>query len=371
LTQKYIPWAEPAYWGNERDYVINALDSTWISGGHYVDELESKFVNWSLCRSALAVSNGTSALQLAFIGAGICPGDEVIIPGFCFLAAANVALNMGATPVFADVDPNTWCVTADNIEKVITLKTKAVVPVHTYGNSCEMDKIVDLCSRRHIVVIEDAAESLGTRYKDQLTGTFGNINCFSFQATKTITTGEGGMVVTNNVAMSKKMDLYRSHGMGKTRYFHDVPGLNFRLTNLQAALGCAQFEKMGEIFEARKKVYLKYKNILNLADGVELQQYSSDVKPVVWAISIKLSTKFFPQGRDQIIDDMLKLNIETRPGFYPASSMKHIYTVMDSDIPISKILGNTVISLPSSPNLTEEMIEYICNSILKSPIGDQ
>jgi perosamine synthetase len=362
--KEYIPWTEPVYWGKEREYILEALDSSWISGGYFVDKLESQFVNWTSCQNALAVSNGTSALQLAFIGASISPGDEIIVPGFCFLAAANVALNMGAIPVFADVDPNTWCITAGNIEKVITSKTKAVIAVHTYGNSCEMDKIVDLCSKGNICVIEDVAESLGTKYKGKLTGTFGDINCFSFQATKTITTGEGGMVLTKDNAIAERMRLYRSHGMGKTRYFHDVPGLNFRLTNIQAALGCAQFEKIEDIIEARKRVYLKYKNILNSADGVELQQYSSNVDPVVWAISIKLSTKFFPNGRDKIIDNMLKLNIETRPGFYPASSMKHIYRIKDSDIPIAKILGNTVISLPSSPNLTEEMIEYICNTIL-------
>ena len=364
MIQKLIPWAEPVYWGNERGYVMNALDSTWISGGHYVDELETQFANWSSCHSALAVSNGTSALQLAFIGAGICPGDEVIIPGFCFLAAANVALNMGAVPVFADVDPKTWCVTADNISKVITSKTKAVVPVHTYGNSCEIDKIVDLCNRQNIVVIEDTAESLGTRYKDQLTGTFGDINTFSFHATKTITTGEGGMVVTNDASMSKKMALYRSHGMDKTRYFHDVPGLNFRLTNIQAALGCAQFEKIGEIFEARERVYLKYKEILSSVDGIELQEYNQEVAPVVWVIAVKLSTNFYPQGRDDVMIDMKNLNIETRPGFYPPSAMRHIYTVKDSNIPNSNLLGSTVICLPSSPNITNQTIDYICKSII-------
>ena len=364
MTQEFIPWAEPVYWGNEREYVNIALDSTWISGGYYVDELESQFANWSSCHSALAVSNGTSALQLAFIGADICPGDEVIIPGFCFLAAANVALNMGAVPVFADVDPKTWCVTADNIAKVITSKTKAVVPVHTYGNSCEIDKIVDLCNTQNILVIEDSAESLGTRYKGQLTGTFGDINTFSFQATKTITTGEGGMVVTNNAVMSKKMGLYRSHGMGKTRYFHDVAGLNFRLTNMQAALGCAQFEKISEIFEARERVYLRYKEILSTVDGLELQQYTQDVTPVVWVIAVKLSTNQYPQGRDGVMDEMKSLNIETRPGFYPPSAMEHIYTVKDVDIPHSILLGGAIVCLPSSPNITNHTIDYVCNSII-------
>jgi perosamine synthetase len=364
MKQKFIPWAEPVYWGNEREYVMDALDSTWISGGHYVDKLESQFVSWSSCNSALAVSNGTAALQLAFLGADLCSGDEVIIPGFCFLAAANVALNMGLVPVFADVDPKTWCVTAENIEKVITSKTKAVVTVHTYGNSCEMDKIVDHCSMKKIAVIEDTAESLGTRYKGQLTGTFGDINTFSFQATKTITTGEGGMVVTNDDALSERMNLYRSHGMGKTRYFHDVPGLNFRLTNLQAALGCAQFEKIDEIFEARKKVYLRYKEILGSVNGIELQEYTLDVTPVVWVIAVKLSTNFYPQGRDEVMNDMKNLNIETRPGFYPPSLMKHIYKVKDSDIPNSTILGSAVICLPSSPNITNQTIDYICNTII-------
>ncbi len=358
-----IPWAQPNYWGNEHKYVAEALDSSWISGGKFLDQLENDFSRWTSVQYALATSNGTTAIHLAYLAAGLQPGDEVIIPGFCFLAAANVALNMGAKPVFAEVDADTWCLTAESIAQVISPRTKIVVPVHTYGNSCRIDEIQDLCGQKKVTLIEDAAESLGTRYKGQLTGTFGDIGCFSFQATKTITTGEGGMVITNQKNLSDTMKLYRSHGMEKTRYWHEVAGLNFRLTNLQAALGCAQFEKLDSITTAHARKDELYRKHLTNNSGITCQSFEPDIDPVIWAIAVKLSTEAYPQGRDQVMKQMADAGIETRPGFYAASLMKHIYSNDVNPVPVCVDLSRQIISLPSSPTLTSEEIEYICHQL--------
>lgn len=361
---KFIPWAKPELWGNEQEYIQQALESSWISGGPFVERFEDVFRNYSNVPFALATSNGTTAIHLAYLTLGLKPGDEVIVPGFAFMAAANIAILCGLKPVFADVNPLTWCVTAEAFEKCITPKTRAIVPVHTYGNVCSMDEIMNIAERHKVPVIEDAAESFTSRYKTRLSGTIGDIGTYSFQATKTITTGEGGMVVTHSADLQQKMLLYRSHGMlRKTHYWHDVAGHNFRLTNLQAAMGVAQMEKLDEIINARKRVCGLYRNLLSMEEGFTLQDFPSDVDGLPWAIAIKLEEVAFPQGRDAVLKQMLEKNIETRPGFYAASFLKHIYGEVDN-IPISENISRQVMSLPTFPALSEEQIAFITKTLV-------
>jgi perosamine synthetase len=358
----FISWAKPDYWGKEKEYVLDALSSTWISGGPYVDRLENDFSKYFDMPHALAVNNGTSAIHLPYLAIGLRPGDEVIVPGFAFMAAANIALICGAKPVFAEVDPKTWCVTAEAIEKCITSKTKAIVPVHTYGNVCAMDDIMSLSSKYpRVFIIEDTAEALGSRYKDKLAGTIGHLGTFSFHATKTITTGEGGLVTTRSSELADAMALYRSHGMRRQRfYWHDVPGHNFRLTNIQAALGCAQFESIEHIIKQRKRVHGLYVRCLEKIQGLEVQSYPIDVDAVLWAIAVRLDIRAFPQGRDSVMSQMKAKNIETRPGFV-APRMMSFYD--SPKLPICESLSETVISLPTYPSLTEEQIELICAAL--------
>ena len=221
MSNKFIPWASTHYWGNEQNYVVDALKSTWISGGSYVEKLETEFAKFCDSPYAVTSSNGTTAIQLAYLAIDIKPGDEIIVPGFGFMAAANVALNMGAKPVFCEVDYDTWCMTDKSIESCVTSKTKAIVPIHTYGNVCDMDKLLEIAHQYNIPVIEDAAEAIGSEYKGKVAGTLGKLGTYSFHATKTITTGEGGAIVTDNLELSNKMKLYRSHGMSTRRYWHD------------------------------------------------------------------------------------------------------------------------------------------------------
>lgn len=356
-----IPWARPDFWGKEREYVLDALESTWISGGPYVERLEKEFAAFCNVRHALTASNGTATLHLAYLALGIGVNDEIIVPGFAFLAAANVAFHVGARPVFAEVDPETWCVTAEAIERCLTPRTRGIVPVHTYGNVCDMDDIIALAQRRGIPVIEDAAEALGSRYKGRPAGTVGTIGSFSFQATKTITTGEGGMVVTNEAALNDQMGLYRSHGMLRKRfYWHEVPGHNFRLTNMQAALGCAQLEKLDEMVVARKRLHTKYLQAVVKISGVVPQVYKSYVDPVLWAMAVTLDPKAYPQGRDAVISQLAESGIETRPGFYPPSKMS-FYSC--PSLPTSETLSGQVISLPTYPTLTDDQVQYVCERL--------
>jgi perosamine synthetase len=237
-----------------------------------------------------------------------------------------------------------------------------VVPIHTYGNSCDMDGIMALCVARGVIVIEDAAESFGTRYKGHQSGTLGDLGCLSFQATKTITTGEGGMVITGRDELLEPLKLYRSHGVLRTRYLHEVAGLNFRLTNMQAAMGCAQLEQIDTIIEARRHMHQRYCRNLENVDGVTMQKFLSAVDPVVWAVAVKLDPAAFPQGRDAVIDQLAQADIESRPGFYPPSAMPSLYGE-GIDVPVCSAIARQVISLPSYPSITEEEIEQVCASL--------
>jgi perosamine synthetase len=358
-----IPWNKPNLTARERDLVVDAVESSWISGGHYIERFEHELAAMFDVPTVLTVANGTAAIHLAYLAIGLAPGDEVVVPGFAFQAAANMALNMSAKPVFAEVDVQSWCLTAEAVEQVITPKTRAVVAVHTYGNACEMDAIMALCRPRGIVVIEDAAESFGTRYQGRLTGAIADIGTFSFQATKTITTGEGGMVITRRPELIEPMQLYRSHGMLRTRYLHEVAGFNFRLTNIQAAMGCAQLERYGVLAAARAKMFATYRSALSNQAGLRLQHFPDSVDPVVWAIAVKLDAAEFDQGRDSVLEQLAKAGIEGRPGFYPPAAMPALYGPTPA-LPICDDVGRQVLTLPSYTSLSAGEIERVCNTLL-------
>jgi perosamine synthetase len=356
-----IPWATPTIWGNEEAFAVDALRSTWISGGPYVERLEQEFARYCGVEHMVAVANGTAALHLSYLALGIKPGDEIIVPGFAFMAAANTALLAGARPVFAEVDPQTWCVTAESIDRCIGPRTRAIVPVHTYGSMCAMDEISTLADSRGIAVIEDAAESIGSRYNGRMAGSLAPIGVFSFHATKTITTGEGGAVATNDPRIAERLRLFRSHGMASRRYWHEVAGHNFRLTNVQAAIGCAQMQHIDGITARRHAVYREYSSQLRGMDGVVLQSIPASVAPLMWAIGVRLSQPRYPQGRDRVMEQMSEAGIECRPGFYPASAMPHIYG--PQVLPACEDVAASVLVLPSSPALSDGDIARVCTTL--------
>lgn len=356
-----IPWYKPHFWGKEKAYVAQALDSTWISGGEFVDRLESSMADILKACHVITTSNGTTSLMLSYLCLGIGPGDEVIIPGFTFAAPANMVLALGATPVFADVDPDTWLLCPKSVEQKITPKTKAIVPVHIYGNVCDMDAIMAIAKKHNLFVIEDVAEAAFSTYKNRQAGTFGDFGSFSFQATKTITTGEGGAVCTNSEHLGDVARLIRNHGMRpERRYFHEVVGHNFRLTNLQAALGCAQIEHVDDIIANKKRVFARYqKNCLNIA-GITLQKITSGCVPVMWAIAIKVDAGLLKIGRDKLMDELKKKGIETRPGFIPFSDMP---AYKAQSLPVTNDISYNVLSLPSYTMISDAEIDHVCLTI--------
>jgi perosamine synthetase len=298
---------------------------------------------------------------MLFLALGLQPGDEIIVPGFGFMAAANVALGMGLSPRFAEVDRDTWCINPEEVQLQISRRTKCIVAVHTYGNVCDMEGLIKVAAGAGIPLVEDGAESLGSSYLGRGAGSVGVAGTLSFQATKTITTGEGGMVVTNDDLLASRLRLFRNHGMSHTRYMHDVPGQNFRLTNMQAAIGCAQMENIDRILVERKRVYERYANLLTCEEGVTFQNFKPEVSPVVWAVAVRLDPMSFPQGRDTVMGQMLDLGVETRPGFYAASQIP-IYET--TTLPISAEIARSVVSFPSFPTLNDVQVEEICTKLI-------
>lgn len=355
-----IPWAAPALQGNESEFVQDALASTWISGGPYVDRFEREFSTRNESRFCITTSNGTTALQLALLGLGIGPGDEVIVPGFTFLAPANMVLAQGAKPVFVDVDPETWCVDPDAISRAITPHTRAILAVHLYGNVCDMGRIVEIARGHGVALIEDTAESAFSKWNGRAAGTFGDVGCFSFQATKTITTGEGGAVLTDRDDLFELMSLVRNHGMHPDqRYFHRVVGFNFRLTNMQAALGCAQLAGLEAIIESRKRLYEHYVRRLSDMPGVVPQRIDEAVSPVVWTLAVRLDPEVFG-SRDTVSELMKDCGIETRPGFYTPNMMP-LYE--EAHLPRADQVSREVLCLPLYPTLSHEAIDRTCDAL--------
>jgi perosamine synthetase len=360
-----IPWARPNYHGYEKKYVNQVLKSTWLGDGIFIKNFEKIFSKYINSKSAISVSNGTIAIHLVYLAMGLKKGDEVIVPGFGYLAAANVALQMGIKPVFADVDLETFCVTAKNIEKKITNKTKLIVVIHTYGNVCELDPIIKIAKSKKITVLEDSAESLGSKYKGKQSGGVADIGTYSFHATKTITTGEGGMIVTNkNKEFTERLRAFRDHGVKVTRYFHHLPGHNFRLTNIQAAIGYAQMENFSKIDTERRRDYRYYIKLFKNIDGIRPQIFSSQIDPVVWTFAIVLDPEVFIH-RDKIIKKMKDQGIETRNGFYSPCRLPIYKKYKTSHLKNSNKLSKNIICLPFFTNLKEKEMDYIVKTLLR------
>lgn len=357
-----IPVYQPDLSGNEKKYVNDCLDSTWISSkGKYISLFEENFADYIGVRHAVGVFNGTVALHLALLALGVGPDDEVIVPTLTYIASANAITYVGATPVFCDSLRDTWQMDVDDVRKKITSKTKAVMAVHLYGHPCDMDRLSALCKEHDLFLIEDCAESIGSEYKGEKTGTFGDISAFSFFGNKTITTGEGGMVVTNDETLFERVKHFKGQGLAHFReYWHDIIGYNFRMTNIQAAIGLAQLEKVNEFITRKQLIAKKYNHAF--ADGiVEFHQAHPDVFHTYWMCSV-LVKKI--NDRDKLRAYLASNGVETRPLFYPIHTMP-MYTQKYQKHPVAEELGWRGLNLPSYPGLKDEEIDYICEIITR------
>ncbi len=356
----YFPVAIPNLGGNEFKYLTEAFMSTWISSsGKYIGMFEKSFSEYSDCEYGVAVSNGTVALHLALVALGIGEGDEVIVPDLTFAATINTVLHANAVPVIVDVEVESWCIDPKTVERAITPKTKAIIPVHLYGQACDMDRIMEIARKHSLKVIEDCAEAHGAMFKDKKVGSFGDIGCFSFFGNKVITTGEGGMCVTNDPELEARMRVLKDHGMSKTkRYWHDIVGYNYRMTNLQAAIGVAQLERVEEIHKNRKLYEASYKEVLDNSI-FSFQKDLPDRKRITWLVSVLLDESL---NRDDYMAKLKENGIDARPFFYPLSDMEVYKPYCRFETPVTKMLSKQGLNLPTYESL--KSIEEIKNVLL-------
>ncbi len=354
-----IPIAKPNLRGNELAYVNKCINTGWISSnGKFVGKFEKKFAEFCDCKFASSCSSGTSALHLALLALDIKDSDEVIVPNLTFATTANVVKYCNAKPILTDVDSKSWNISPNEIKKKITPKTKAIIPVHLYGNPCEMDEIIEIANEHNLYIIEDCAEAHGAEYKNKKIGNIGHIGCFSFFGNKIITTGEGGMCTSNNKEIIDNINLLKNHGMSKEkRYWHDILGYNYRLTNIQSAIGLAQLERINEFIKKRNEIVHIYKEILENIPGIEFQKINSKSKAVYWLFSILANN--IP--RDNLIKKLENAEVETRKVFYPLNKMRPYLD--SSEFPNSEIIAKKGVTLPTHIDLKEEQIKYICDII--------
>ena len=361
-----IPISNIRFTCNEEKYVQDAVRSSWISSlGKYVDAFENNFADYIGVKHGVSVANGTVALHLALKALNIGPGDEVIVPSLTFAASVNAVLHAGADPVLVDCLPDHWNVDPSEVEKAISSATKAIMPVHLYGHSCDMDSILRLAKRHNLYVIEDAAEAHGAECMGRKAGELGHVGCFSFYGNKIITTGEGGMCLTDDSQLNDRMRKLRDHGMSKTkRYWHEDIGFNYRLTNLNAAVGVAQLEQIETILLRRAEIARLYEAGIQEVEGLHSIPVSPYGRKVDWLFCV-FAENTFPLERDALILKLKEYNVDARPTFYPVHMMPPYQTIKKiGKLANSSKIGLSGINLPLYPSLTDSDVEYIV-SVLK------
>jgi len=362
-----IPVCEPLMEGKELEYVVDCLKTNWISSrGKYIEEFEERFAEYCSSEWGISTTNGTTALHLAVASLGLGRGDEVIAPAFTMIAPIFAIVYAGAKPVLVDAEPRTWNMDVDRIEEKITEATRAIMPVHIYGHPCDMDPIMELARKYDLHVIEDAAEVHGAEYKGRKAGGIGDIGCFSFYANKIITTGEGGMVVTNDEQIAEKARLLKDLAHSRERrYLHTHLAFNYRMTNIQAAIGLAQLERIDEYAEKRRGNAQLYNSLLKDVDGITLPSEMPWARNVYWMYSILVGDEF-PRRRDELMTRLEQKGIGTRSFFIPMHEQpifKNMALFEGEVYPIAERVSREGLYLPSGSGLTREQIEYTCEVI--------
>jgi perosamine synthetase len=366
-----IPVWEPVLDGNEERYVRNCLETNWISSlGSYIPRFEEKFAEWCGMPHGVACSSGTAALHLALTALGVGPGDEVLIPDFTLIVSANTVIQAGARPVLVDVDARTACIDPSKIEEKLTARSRAIMAVHMYGHPCDMPAIGEIARRRGLAVVEDCAEAHGARIAGARVGSFGEANAFSFYGNKILTTGEGGMVLTRDGALAGKLRLLRDQAFEEPRFVHRQMGFNYRLTNVQAAIGLAQTEKADEKIEKKRAIARWYLERLRGCADVTLPEELPGAFDVYWMFALRLGDRF-TQGRDRVMEELKANGVDTRAFFCPMH-MQPVFQKDDSrfpdvrgSYPVSEDLWKRGLYLPSGLRLSESQVDEVVEKLLK------
>jgi len=367
---KMIPVCEPKLFGNEKKYVLECLDTNWISSlGKFISLFEESFSKFIGVKHGVSCSNGTTALHIAIESLKIGKGDEVIIPNLSNIATANGIIFAGAKPVLVEVDKETYGIDPSKIEEKITPRTKAILVVHLYGHPVDMDPIMEIAKKHNLFIVEDCAEAHGAEYKGKKVGSFGDISCFSFYANKIITTGEGGMVLTDNEEFAERARLVKNLGFTEPRFHHSVLGSNYRLSNIHAAIGYAQMENSEKIFTEKERIVDKYNHLLKDVEGITLQKNQPWAKKVCWMYTIIIEEDF-GLTRDQVMQKLKEKEIGTRSFFYPFHRQPLFLKGNDERFPhckgeylVSDELAEKGMYLPSGSGLTNEQIETIVKEL--------
>lgn len=367
-----IPVFEPVISEDEIEAVVDALRKGEVSGtfGSYIENFESEFAAYVGCKHGVSVNSGTSALHLAVAALDLQPGDEVLVSSSTNIATALAALHNGAVPVPVDSENTTWNLDLDLIEGLITPRTKAIIPVHLYGHPVDMDRLMEIANKHNLIVIEDCAESHGATVRGRMTGSFGHMACFSFYANKVITTGEGGMITTNDDAFAERVRLLRNLAFTQPRFKHELAGFNFRMPGFVAALGLAQFRKIEHIVDQKRRVAHRYNQKLKGIPGIQLPVELEWAKNVYWMYGIVVDSQAFGIDRNKLVEALAERGIQTRTFFCPMNQQP-VLEKMDGfrevPCPVADSLWENGLYLPSTWNLSDETIDLICDAIRQAP----
>jgi perosamine synthetase len=368
MERQIIPVADPRLDGNELRYLTQCVQSNWISSaGRFVREFEAAFAEATGCRYGVACANGTTALHLALAALGVGPGDEVVLPTFTMIATANAVRYAGGTPVLVDAERDTWNLDVARLGDALSPRTRGIVVVHTYGHPVDMDPVLELAARRGLWVLEDAAEAHGARYRGRPAGSLGRAAAFSFYANKIITTGEGGMVTTSDAALAALGRRLRDHAFSDERHFwHKYLGFNYRMTNLQAAVGLAQTERLEEFVAARRRNAARYTERLGRVPGLTLPVERPWARNVYWMYGV-LVEDAFGISRDELRRRLARRGIETRTFFIPIHLQPIYYELFRGQrFPVAEELCRRGLYLPSGATLTEAEVAYVCDVVAEA-----
>lgn len=362
--RKLILTAGPSITQKEIDYVMDAVKNGWnFHFNDYVEKFEKSFAKYIGVKHSITTSSGTGALHLSLLAMGIGEGDEVILPEISAVASANVVTYVGAKPIFVDVEKDTWCIDPESFRKAITKKTKAVIPVHIYGHPANMGEISRVAKENGLFVLEDACPSLGATFEGRKTGSLGDMAAFSFQGAKTVVTGEGGMLVTNNSKLFEKAAYIADLGRDRTRgaFWHTLIGYKYKMSNLQAALGLGQLERVESLIKKKRRIFEWYYKKLGSIEGLSMNTQKPWARNVYWMSCIVIDRKL-SITRDEFMKELKSRMIDTRPFFFPFSMLPMYKT--NADNPVAYHVGLKGINLPSGVNLTKEEVDYISAQII-------